>query len=107
VIQVCTRRPCTHDIFCEEYCRQRFAQELEKLPWSRKDRRYFLTREEEYVGGLRAATQIWLKMSKREVSVDDALVLRAMVDWPGGLELHIGVRNACWAAALLRACEVH
>lgn len=73
-------------------CRQRLARELEQLPWSRKDKRYFLSREEEYVGGLRAATQIWQRMSSGEYTVDDALLVRAMVDWPGGLELHIGVR---------------
>lgn len=73
-------------------CRFRFAKELEKLPWSRKDRRYFLTRHEEYIGALRAATQIWIRMTKREISVDDALVIRIMNDFPGGIELHIGVR---------------
>lgn len=73
-------------------CRFKFAKELEQLPWSRKDRRYFLTRNEEYIGALRAATQIWIKMTKREITVDDALVIRIMLDFPGGLELHIGVR---------------
>ena len=73
-------------------CRQRFARELEQQPWARKDRRYFMGREEEYVGGLRAAIEIWRKMMKGEMSREDALLVRQLLDWPGGLELHIGVR---------------
>ena len=73
-------------------CRFRFAKELEQLPWSKKDRRYFLTGHEEYVGALRAATQIWIKMTKGDITVEDALVIRIMNDFPGGIELHIGVR---------------
>jgi len=65
---------------------------LEATPWADKSRRYFLTREEEYVGGLRAALGIWGKMAAEGLSTEDALLVRAMVDWPGGLELHIGVR---------------
>lgn len=30
-------------------------------------------------------------MTKREITVEDALVIRIMLDFPGGLELHIGV----------------
>ena len=71
--------------------RFKFAKELEKLPWSRKDRRYFLTRQEEHIGALRAATQIWIKMAKGEITVDDGLVIRIMQDFPGGLEPHVGV----------------
>jgi acyl-CoA oxidase len=64
---------------------------LELLPWSNKDRRFFLSREEEYIGALRAATQIWLRMADGELTVEDALLMRQLIDWPGGLELHIGV----------------
>lgn len=80
-------------------CRQRFAAELEQLPWARKDNRYFMTREEEYVGGLRVATEIWAKIRERAVDVEEALTLRLMVDFPGGLELHIGVRAHIYHSA--------
>jgi hypothetical protein len=70
------------------------AASLELLPWSTKEHRFFLSREEEYVGALRAATQIWLRMADGGLSVEDALLMRQMVDWPGGLELHIGVCDA-------------
>jgi acyl-CoA oxidase len=75
------------------FCRDRLAAELEQMPWSSKERRYFLTREEEYVGGIRAAMQIWQRMLGGKWSEADALLVRSMVDWPGGLELHIGVRS--------------
>jgi acyl-CoA oxidase len=32
---------------------------LAATPWGDKSRRHFLSREEEYVGGLRAALAIW------------------------------------------------
>jgi hypothetical protein len=32
---------------------------LEAQPWGDKSHRYFLTREQEYVGGLEAAVGIW------------------------------------------------
>lgn len=32
-------------------------------------------------------------MSGGKLTVADALLMRSMVDWPGGLELHIGVRT--------------
>ena len=51
-----------------------------------------MTREEEYVAGLRVATEIWSKIREKAVDVEEALTLRLMVDFPGGLELHIGVR---------------
>ena len=41
-------------------CRRvRFAEEVSKTSWGDKSRRYFLEREEEYVGGLKAALGIW------------------------------------------------
>jgi hypothetical protein len=39
--------------------RATLAKELAAKPWGDKSRRYFLTREEEYVGGLEAAVGIW------------------------------------------------
>lgn len=72
-------------------CRQKFAAELEQLPWAKKDKRFFLNREEEYVGGLRVATQVWSKIREKTIDVEEALLLRLMIDFPGGLELHMGV----------------
>lgn len=83
----------SQNFFC---CRQQFAAELEQQPWASKAKRYFLAREEEYVDGLRAATQIWAKLRQNEVTVDEAHLLRMMLDFPGGLELHLGVcRTSC------------
>ncbi len=73
------------------YYRQRLSNKLQTLDWGRKDGRYFLTREEEYVGGLRAAFGIWELMKQEGLSLQDGLTLRKELFWPGGLELHIGV----------------
>ena len=47
-------------------------------------------------------------MSGGKLTVADALLMRSMVDWPGGLELHIGVRArelfAGNSPAIDRAC---
>lgn len=40
-------------------CSHRFADVLAKTSWGDKSRRHFLSREEEYVGGLKAALGIW------------------------------------------------
>jgi Acyl-CoA dehydrogenase, middle domain/Acyl-coenzyme A oxidase N-terminal len=84
--------------------RQRFARQLERQSWSKdKGLRFFMGREEEYVGGLRAATEIWKQMAAGELSKDDALIVRSMLDWPGGFELHIGVR--AWASCIVEGAE--
>ncbi|GLC45233.1 hypothetical protein PLESTB_000722200 [Pleodorina starrii] len=71
--------------------KQRFAEILAKTSWGDKSRRYFLGREEEYVGGLRAALGIWEKMKTENLSLEDGALMRTLVDFPGGLELHIGM----------------
>jgi acyl-CoA oxidase len=71
--------------------RRELANQLARLPWADKSRRYFHTREEEYVGGLRAALEVWRKMKREHLPLDDGLAMRALVDWPSGLELHIGM----------------
>jgi acyl-CoA oxidase len=43
------------------------------------------------VGGLRAALGIWAKIQDEKLPLEDGLMMRQLVDWPGGLELHIGV----------------
>lgn len=40
-------------------CSRKFADILAKTTWGDKTKRYFLSREEEYVGGLKAALGIW------------------------------------------------
>jgi len=107
---------------------------LQQTTWGRKDTRHFLSREEEYVGALRASLGIWWapgvawgvdvacgamvwawsavgarpharphtpqharasirreKMKKEQLSLEDGVTMRSLVDFPGGLELHIGV----------------
>ncbi|KXZ49049.1 hypothetical protein GPECTOR_23g135 [Gonium pectorale] len=71
--------------------KHRFAEILAKTTWGDKSRRYFLTREEEYVGGLRAALGIWEKIKSEGLSLEDGALMRSLVDFPGGLELHIGM----------------
>lgn len=39
--------------------RAELVQYLQEQPWGDKSRRYFLTRNEEYVGGLEAITNVW------------------------------------------------
>ena len=46
--------PATH--LC---CSEELVQLLSSQPWGDKTHRYFLTREQEYVGGLEAAVGIW------------------------------------------------
>jgi acyl-CoA oxidase len=71
--------------------RHELAEQLSKLPWADKSRRYFLGREEEYVGGLKAALGVWRKMRGESLPLEDGLAMRSLVDWPSGLELHIGM----------------
>lgn len=46
-------------------------QLLSSQPWSDKTHRYFLTREQEYVGGLQAAVGIWKTMRGQKLSLED------------------------------------
>lgn len=71
--------------------RAKFAEALSKTSWGDKSRRHFLTREEEYVNALQAALGIWEKMRSEKLGVEAGMVMRQLVDFPGGLELHIGV----------------
>ncbi|GBF98378.1 peroxisomal acyl-coenzyme A oxidase [Raphidocelis subcapitata] len=71
--------------------RAELARILTQTPWADKSNRHFLSREEEYVGGLRAALGIWRKMKDEGLGMQDGLMMRQLVDWPGGLELHIGM----------------
>lgn len=71
--------------------RQLFAEAMSKTSWGDKSRRNFLTREEEYVGGLKGALGIWDKMKKEKLGLEEGAVLRQLLDFPGGLELHIGM----------------
>ena len=97
---------------------------LKETEFGDKSRRYYLTRTEEYVDGLKAALGIWcaarvenrsvfelarccwLEASRapesrfrnrqlirsKKISMEDGLEARKLVNFPGGLELHIGVR---------------
>ena len=40
-------------------CREELVKLLSSQPWADKTHRYFLNREEEYVGGLKTAVGIW------------------------------------------------
>lgn len=71
--------------------RQAFVDLLQQAPWGQKNDRYSLSREEIYVRGLEGALGIWKLMQEKKVTVEDALVLRELLDLPGGLELHIGM----------------
>jgi len=71
--------------------RQRIVALIEQMPWGQKHDRYVLSREEAYVRALEGALSIWKMMQEKQVSVDDALVFRELLDLPGGLELHIGM----------------
>ena len=50
-----------------------------------------MSREQEYVSALRAALGIWQQMRSGELSYDDAVLARKLVNMPSGFELHIGV----------------
>ncbi|KAG2435906.1 hypothetical protein HXX76_007101 [Chlamydomonas incerta] len=71
--------------------KMKLAEMLSNTSWGDKSRRYFLTREEEYVGALKAALGIWEKMKSESLSLSDGALMRTLVDFPGGLELHIGM----------------
>ncbi|MEW5313953.1 MAG: hypothetical protein WDW38_005483 [Sanguina aurantia] len=71
--------------------RRKFAEALSQTSWGDKTHRYSLSREEEYVGALKGALGIWSKMKKEKLSVEDGAMMRTLLDFPGGLELHIGM----------------
>lgn len=71
--------------------RLELVEALSKTSWGDKSKRHFLTREQEYVQALQAALGIWEKMKKENLSIQDGLMMRSLVDFPGGLELHIGM----------------
>lgn len=50
-----------------------------------------MSRQEEYVSALKAALGIWSSMRSKELSYDDAILARKLVNMPSGFELHIGV----------------
>lgn len=71
--------------------RAELVKVLEKTSFGNKKNRYFLSHVEEYVGGLQAALGIWDLMQKEGYSLEDGLMMRNLLFWPGGLELHIGM----------------
>ncbi|KAL6761791.1 acyl-CoA dehydrogenase/oxidase C-terminal [Haematococcus lacustris] len=71
--------------------RAKLLQLLSSQGWADKSRRHFLTREEEYTGGLQAALGIWGLMQSEGLGLEEGAQLRTLVDFPGGLELHIGM----------------
>nr|AWK67839.1 ACOX [Dunaliella tertiolecta] len=71
--------------------RAQLVEALKRTSWGNKERRHFMTREEEYVEALRASFGIWEKMKQEKMSLEDGVTMRSLVDFPGGLELHIGM----------------
>ena len=59
--------------------------------WGTKEDRYFLTRDQLHKRGLRVALGIRDVVKREGLSFDDAMVLRKLVDLPGGFELHFGM----------------
>ena len=72
--------------------KMRLADEISKTDWGNKSRRHFLSREEEYIAGLKGAVGIWGKVQEEGLSLEeDGLLMRSLLDLPGGFELHIGM----------------
>eukprot|EP00210_Caulerpa_lentillifera_P003885 g3712.t1 len=69
----------------------RFCELVEKTDWGDNSQRYFLSREQEYINGLKAAFGIWDLMKNEGLSLKDGAIIRSLMDVPGGLELHIGM----------------
>jgi hypothetical protein len=67
------------------------VQLLQSQPWGDKTHRYFLTREQEYVAGLKAMVGMWRTMRDQRLSLEDGIAMRSLAYFPGGLELHIGM----------------
>ncbi|KAK2077143.1 hypothetical protein QBZ16_004777 [Prototheca wickerhamii] len=70
---------------------KRAVELLQELPFGDKTRRYMLTRPEEYVGGLEAGVAIWNMRNAGKISHGEAMAMRRQLNWPGGLELHLGM----------------
>ncbi|EFN54271.1 hypothetical protein CHLNCDRAFT_36152 [Chlorella variabilis] len=71
--------------------REELVKLLSSQPWGDKTHRYFLTREQEYVGGLKAMVGMWQQMRQGRLSLEDGIAMRSLAYFPGGLELHIGM----------------
>jgi len=69
----------------------RFCELVAKTDWGDKSQRYFISREQEYIDGLKAAFGIWDFMHENGLSLKDGAMIRKLVNMPGGLELHIGM----------------
>lgn len=67
---------------------------LKQFPWGDKSKRPFLTRTEEYVQGLEASVTIWKMANEGKITNEEAMAMRKQLNWPAGLELHLGVRGA-------------
>ncbi|BDA40509.1 Peroxisomal acyl-coenzyme A oxidase 1 [Coccomyxa sp. Obi] len=67
------------------------ADLLHQQEWGNKSRRYYLNRQELYEDALKAALGIWDLIRKKVITMEDAMEARKLVDFPGGLELHIGM----------------
>jgi hypothetical protein len=63
--------------------RAQLAQMLAETEWGDKSKRYFLNREEEHVGGLKAATAIWsVAVHTRQRVLTDLVQGTEMWNWP-------------------------
>lgn len=71
--------------------RKELIRMLQSHPWGDKSQRYFYTREEEHVAGLRGAVGIWKLMKEHDLNIKDAAEMRQLLFQPGGFELHIGM----------------
>eukprot|EP00873_Tetraselmis_striata_P045831 jgi/Tetstr1/466095/TSEL_010679.t1 len=61
------------------------------VPGWKKPQRANLSREDEHVVALQGAFHIWEKVLSRELTQEEGLMLRQLLDLPSGLELHIGM----------------
>lgn len=71
--------------------RLRMVELLKQQPWGDKSHRYHMSREEEYKHSLEAMVGIWQLMKENKLTQDEALEVRKLFSFPGGLELHIGM----------------
>ncbi|CAK0735983.1 hypothetical protein CVIRNUC_000672 [Coccomyxa viridis] len=67
------------------------ADLLHEQSWGNKSRRYYYGRQETYENALKAALGIWDLIRNKTITMEDAMEARKLVDFPGGLELHIGM----------------
>ena len=64
---------------------------VQAQPWASKKDRYFLGREELHRRGLEVAMGIRDLVRKENLTYEDAMTIRKLVDLPGGFELHYGM----------------